>query len=61
MGFAGGSNDKKNPPANARDLRDLGSILGSGRCPVGGQGILASLVFLSGESNGQRSLEGYSL
>ena len=52
---------KKNPPANARDLRDLGSVLGSGRCPVGGQGILASLVFLSGESNGQRSLEGYSL
>ena len=28
----------KNPPANARDLRDAGSILGSGRSPGGGQG-----------------------
>ena len=28
----------KNLPANARDLRDAGSILGSGRCPVGGNG-----------------------
>ena len=28
----------KNLPANARDLRDAGSILGSGRCPVRGNG-----------------------
>ena len=28
----------KNPPANARDIRDAGSILGSGRCPGGGHG-----------------------
>ena len=28
----------KNPPANARDIRDEGSIPGSGRPPGGGQG-----------------------
>ena len=29
---------KNNPPANARDIRDAGSIPGSGRSPGGGQG-----------------------
>ena len=28
----------KYPPVNARDTRDEGSILGSGRCPGGGNG-----------------------
>ena len=28
----------KNPPANARDIRDEGLIPGSGRFPGGGQG-----------------------
>ena len=28
----------KNPPANAGDLRDIGSIPGSGRSPGGGHG-----------------------
>ena len=28
----------KNPPANAGDIRDAGSILGSGRSPGGGHG-----------------------
>ena len=28
----------KNPPANAEDIRDSGSIPGSGRCPGGGHG-----------------------
>ena len=28
----------KNPPVNARDSRDLGSIPGSGRSPGGGHG-----------------------
>ena len=28
----------KNPPANAGDLRDVGSILGPGRSPGGGNG-----------------------
>ena len=33
-----GSAVVKNPPANAGDVRDLGSILGSGRSPGGGNG-----------------------
>ena len=28
----------KNPPANARDIRDAGSIPGLGRFPAGGHG-----------------------
>ena len=28
----------KSPPANAGDIRDAGSIPGSGRCPGGGHG-----------------------
>ena len=28
----------KNPPANAGDMRDMGSIPGLGRCPGGGNG-----------------------
>ena len=36
-GFLGGSGDKE-PPANAGDLRDAGSILGLGRSPGGGHG-----------------------
>ena len=28
----------KNPPASAGDVRDMGSIPGSGRCPGGGHG-----------------------
>ena len=28
----------KNPPANAGDVRDVGSIPGWGRCPGGGNG-----------------------
>ena len=47
----------KNPPANAGDIRDVDSILGSRRSS-GGQ---PTSVFLSGESPGQRSLAGYSL
>ena len=37
MGFPGGS-AVKNPPANAEDARDTGSISGSGRCPGEGSG-----------------------
>ena len=35
MGFPGGTVEK-NPPANAGDARDKGSILGSGRSPAEG-------------------------
>ena len=44
----------KNLPFNAGDL---GSVPGWGRPPGGGHG--NPLVFLSGESHGQRSLVGY--
>ena len=37
MGFPGGS-VVKNPPANARDARDMGLIPGSGRSPGEGNG-----------------------
>ena len=37
LGFPGGS-VVKNPPANAGDVRDEGSILRSGRSPGGGHG-----------------------
>ena len=46
----------KNPPASAGDLRDTGSIPALGRSPGGVHG--NSLVFLPGESHGQRSLVG---
>ena len=36
-GFSGGS-PVKNPPANAGNIRDVGSIPGSGRSPGGGKG-----------------------
>ena len=46
----------KNSPANAGDIRDSGSILGSGRSSGEGHG--NPLQFLPGESHGQRSLAG---
>ena len=46
----------KNPPANAGNIRDVGSIPGSGRSPGG---VMANHP-LPGESHGQRSLVGYS-
>ena len=50
----------KNPPANAGDVRDSGSIPGLGRSLGGGRGNQQdSPVFLPGESHGQRSLVGY--
>ena len=47
----------KNLPVNAGDIRDLGSIHGSGRPPGAGHG---NSSILSGESYGQRSLVSYS-
>ena len=49
----------KNPPANAGDVRDVGSIPGLGRSPGGGHGRIPTPVFLPGEFHGQRSLEDY--
>ena len=49
----------KNPPANARDVRDMGSTPGSRKSPAEGHGNPLT-VFLPGESDGQRSLVGYS-
>ena len=48
----------KNSPANAGDIRDVGSI--PGNIPWSRKWQLAP-VFLPGESHGQRSLAGYSL
>ena len=47
----------KNLLANTGDLRDAGSIPGSGRSPGGGHG--STPVFMPGESWGQRSLVRY--
>ena len=39
LGFPGGARGKKkNPPTNAGDIIDVGSIPGSGKSPRGGQG-----------------------
>ena len=48
----------KNLPANAGDIRDTGSIPGSGRSPWR-RAWQPTPVFLPGESHGQRSLVGY--
>ena len=49
----------KNPPANAGDIRDAGSIPGWGRSPGGEHG--NSLQYSCPENpHGQRSLLGYS-
>jgi len=44
----------KNLPANAGDIKAVGSIPGSGRFPGG------NLPALRGKSHGERSLAGYS-
>ena len=49
----------KNPSANAGDIRDAGSIPGSGRFPWR-RAWQATPGFLPGKSHGQRSLVGYS-
>ena len=49
---------KKNPPANAGDIRDVGLICGSGRSPGGGLGNPSQYSCLE-NPHGQRSLEGY--
>ena len=46
----------KNPPANAGDSGDVGSIPGSGRSLGGGNSNYSSIS--AGKSHGQRSLAG---
>ena len=49
----------KNPPANAGDIRDMGSIPGSGRSPGGGQDNPFQCSCLE-NPHGQRSQMGYN-
>ena len=49
----------KNLPANAKDVRDRGLIPGSGKIAWRRE-LHPTLVFLPGESQGPRSLAGYS-
>ena len=58
MGFPGGV-VVKNPPANARDAGDVGSISGSGKTPWRRKWEPIP-VFLPEESHGQKSLAGCS-
>ena len=48
----------RSAPVSAGDLRDMGSGPGLGRSPGGGHG--NALIFLPGESHGQKSLASYS-
>ena len=57
MGFPGGS-VVKNPPANAGNVRDVGSISRSGRSPGGGNG--SPLQYSHRKFHGQGHLAGYS-
>ena len=57
-GFPDGS-VVKNPPANAGDSGDMGSIAGSGKIPWRRKW-QAIAIFLPAESHGQRSLAGHS-
>ena len=58
LGFPGGS-VVKNPPANAGDTRDAGSIPGLGRSLGERHGNWLQ-YFFPGESNGKRSVAGYN-
>ena len=58
MGFPGGASGKENPPANAGDIRETGSIPGSGRSPGGGHG--NPLQYSCLDNFMDRSLVGYS-
>ena len=49
----------KKPPANAGDIRDMGSIPGSGKFPGGGHSNPLQYSCLE-TPHGQRSLGGYS-
>ena len=50
----------KNPPANAGDIREVGSIPGLGRSPGGGHGNILQYSCLENPMD-MRSLAGYGL
>ena len=54
MGYSGGLVVKKNPPANAEDAGNMGSIPGLGRTLE--EEMATHSIFLPGKSYGQRSL-----
>ena len=56
MSFPGGASGKKNPPANAGDIRDSDPIPGSGRSLGGGHS--NPLQYSSLENSIDRSLAG---
>ena len=58
MGYSGGLVVKKNPPANAEDAGNMGSIPGLGRTLE--EEMATHSVFLPGKSYGQRTLVSYS-
>ena len=57
-GFPGSASGEE-PTCQCKNIRNAGSIPGLGRSP-GGRAWQPTPVFLSGESHGQGSLEGYS-
>ena len=57
-GFPSGASGKKNLPASVGDMRYSGSIPGFGKILLR-RAWQPNLVFLPGESHGQRSLVGY--
>ena len=56
--FPGGTSGKKNPPTDAGDQTDVGSIPGLGRAPAGGHG--NPLQYPCLENPHGQSLAGYS-
>jgi len=58
LGFPGGTSGKELPTSNAEDLRDTGSIPGSGRSPGGMHGSPLQYSCLENPME-QRSLVGY--
>ena len=48
----------KNPPANAGDIRDMGSVPGLGRSPGEGHGNLLQYYCLENPMNRERNLVG---
>ena len=58
LGFPGGTRGKE-PPVNARDVRDVGLIPGSQEDPLE-EGMTTHSSILPWKHHGQRSLVGYS-